>query len=209
MNHRGATQVHRSLTWWFTRMVHSDEALPSARIGRSLAHRGRGAAARFLLQSRRTREPQPRPSALFMPIFGAAGAGGDAIRPQRPQNPQALDFSSSVADTRASGAPPPPVPPSPRGTTERVAGPAEPHCGPGFCSGGDPFEAETKKPRRLRGFQSGRRDSNSGPLVPQTSALTRLRHAPRHGDSSARLPLPWHGSATGSTSRPRSSATRS
>ena len=26
---------------------------------------------------------------------------------------------------------------------------------------------------------SGRRDSNSGPLVPQTSALTRLRHAPR------------------------------
>src|SRR4026209_272203 len=31
----------------------------------------------------------------------------------------------------------------------------------------------------MRGFQSGRRDSNSGPLVPQTSALTRLRHAPR------------------------------
>jgi hypothetical protein len=29
-----------------------------------------------------------------------------------------------------------------------------------------------------RGFQSGRRDLNSGPLVPQTSALTRLRHAP-------------------------------
>jgi hypothetical protein len=27
-------------------------------------------------------------------------------------------------------------------------------------------------------FQSGRRDLNSGPLVPQTSALTRLRHAP-------------------------------
>ena len=26
---------------------------------------------------------------------------------------------------------------------------------------------------------SGRRDSNSGPSVPQTSALTRLRHAPR------------------------------
>src|SRR5207247_6764081 len=26
-----------------------------------------------------------------------------------------------------------------------------------------------------------RRDSNSGPLVPQTSALTRLRHAPRRG----------------------------
>ena len=38
---------------------------------------------------------------------------------------------------------------------------------------------ETKSPG-LRGFlQSGRRDSNSGPLVPQTSALTRLRHAPR------------------------------
>src|SRR5262245_2720283 len=28
-------------------------------------------------------------------------------------------------------------------------------------------------------WSSGRRDSNSGPLVPQTSALTRLRHAPR------------------------------
>ena len=28
-------------------------------------------------------------------------------------------------------------------------------------------------------FLSGRRDLNSGPLVPQTSALTRLRHAPR------------------------------
>jgi hypothetical protein len=27
-------------------------------------------------------------------------------------------------------------------------------------------------------FSSGRRDLNSGPLVPQTSALTRLRHAP-------------------------------
>ena len=27
-------------------------------------------------------------------------------------------------------------------------------------------------------FESGRRDLNSGPLVPQTSALTRLRHAP-------------------------------
>jgi hypothetical protein len=30
-------------------------------------------------------------------------------------------------------------------------------------------------------FQSGRPDLNRGPLVPQTSALTRLRHAPyRH-----------------------------
>jgi hypothetical protein len=37
-----------------------------------------------------------------------------------------------------------------------------------------------RKPRDSRAFnQSGRRDSNSGPLVPQTSALTRLRHAPR------------------------------
>ena len=40
-------------------------------------------------------------------------------------------------------------------------------------------------------LQSGRRDSNSGPLVPQTSALTRLRHAPwpghpsEHAESSA------------------------
>ena len=82
--------------------------------------------------------------------------------------------------------------PPPEEPQKRVAGPAEPHCGPGFCSGGDPFEAETKKPRRVRGFQSGRRDSNSGPLVPQTSALTRLRHAPRRDHdtnpaSSARL----------------------
>ena len=38
----------------------------------------------------------------------------------------------------------------------------------------------TRKPRVSRAFlSSGRRDSNSGPLVPQTSALTRLRHAPR------------------------------
>ena len=38
---------------------------------------------------------------------------------------------------------------------------------------------ETRKPC-FQGFRrSGRRDSNSGPLVPQTSALTRLRHAPR------------------------------
>ena len=29
---------------------------------------------------------------------------------------------------------------------------------------------------------SGRRDSNPRPLVPQTSALTRLRHAPKRGD---------------------------
>ena len=39
--------------------------------------------------------------------------------------------------------------------------------------------SERRKPP-LRGFHvSGRRDLNSGPLVPQTSALTRLRHAPR------------------------------
>jgi hypothetical protein len=38
---------------------------------------------------------------------------------------------------------------------------------------------ETRKPPPTRGFSvSGRRDLNSGPLVPQTSALTRLRHAP-------------------------------
>ena len=35
--------------------------------------------------------------------------------------------------------------------------------------------------------QSGRRDLNSGPLVPQTSALTRLRHAPSTSHSSRRL----------------------
>ena len=36
----------------------------------------------------------------------------------------------------------------------------------------------TKHPREQWFRRSGRRDSNSGPLVPQTSALTRLRHAP-------------------------------
>jgi hypothetical protein len=41
--------------------------------------------------------------------------------------------------------------------------------------------------------QSGRRDLNSGPLVPQTSALTRLRHAPRQrngSNDSPRSPQP-------------------
>ena len=43
-----------------------------------------------------------------------------------------------------------------------------------------------EKPRTLRGFsRSGRRDLNSGPLVPQTSALTRLRHAPSGSHSSS------------------------
>ena len=37
----------------------------------------------------------------------------------------------------------------------------------------------SEKPRTSGAFhRSGRRDLNSGPLVPQTSALTRLRHAP-------------------------------
>ena len=41
--------------------------------------------------------------------------------------------------------------------------------------------------RDLQAFsQSGRRDSNSGPLVPQTSALTRLRHAPWRTECSVR-----------------------
>lgn len=41
------------------------------------------------------------------------------------------------------------------------------------------------KALHMQGFrQSGRRDSNSGPLVPQTSALTRLRHAPWPGHRS-------------------------
>src|SRR3954464_12153951 len=40
-------------------------------------------------------------------------------------------------------------------------------------------EAPRLSPGRFRFVErSGRRDSNSGPLVPQTSALTRLRHAP-------------------------------
>ena len=50
--------------------------------------------------------------------------------------------------------------------TLRPAGP------PAYFWGGE-------KPRLSGAFpQSGRRDLNSGPLVPQTSALTRLRHAP-------------------------------
>ena len=35
------------------------------------------------------------------------------------------------------------------------------------------------------GKQSGRPDLNRGPLVPQTSALTRLRHAPPAADVTA------------------------
>ena len=66
----------------------------------------------------------------------------------------------------------------------------------------DPCEAEwarglarqsAKRKPRLRGFlRSGRRDSNSGPLVPQTSALTRLRHAPwpRQGTAEPGVGLP-------------------
>ena len=42
-----------------------------------------------------------------------------------------------------------------------------------------------------RGFlSSGRRDLNSGPLVPQTSALTRLRHAPWRGSYRLRAVTP-------------------
>ena len=47
--------------------------------------------------------------------------------------------------------------------------------------------SQTKNPA-FAGFLSGRRDSNSGPLVPQTSALTRLRHAPRPGHRSGHAP---------------------
>jgi CheY-like chemotaxis protein len=47
---------------------------------------------------------------------------------------------------------------------------------------------EVEKTRRVqRVSQSGRRDLNSGPLVPQTSALTRLRHAPSGGTLAHRL----------------------
>ena len=38
--------------------------------------------------------------------------------------------------------------------------------------------------------QSGRRDSNSGPPVPQTGALTRLRHAPRQFSAYQRISSP-------------------
>ena len=49
----------------------------------------------------------------------------------------------------------------------------------------DASHVRQQKPALSRGFlSSGRRDSNSGPLVPQTSALTRLRHAPRPGHPS-------------------------
>src|SRR3954447_11332778 len=43
-----------------------------------------------------------------------------------------------------------------------------------------------KSPAPAGLFESGRRDLNSGPLVPQTSALTRLRHAPSDSHSSSR-----------------------
>jgi hypothetical protein len=44
---------------------------------------------------------------FFLRFFGLPGPAREAIRPHLPQNPQALDFSSAVADTRASGAPTP------------------------------------------------------------------------------------------------------
>ena len=45
---------------------------------------------------------------------------------------------------------------------------------------------KTKAPRWQGFVQSGRRDLNSGPPVPQTGTLTRLRHAPWSLDSSLR-----------------------
>ena len=67
-------------------------------------------------------------------------------------------------------------------------------------------DKETRRLRRV--FPSGRRDSNSGPPVPQTGALTRLRHAPscrrlanrRSRDTRGRGPARHH---TNGTSRCR------
>ena len=47
------------------------------------------------------------------------------------------------------------------------------------CPSADPVAPNNENPALAGLSPSGRRDSNSGPLVPQTSALTRLRHAPR------------------------------
>ena len=65
--------------------------------------------------------------------------------------------------------------------------------------------------------RSGRRDSNSGPLVPQTSALTRLRHAPRPGHRSvhaanpaqARSPTPHPGRGMPTVNRAAAPASQS
>ena len=68
------------------------------------------------------------------------------------------------------------------------------------------INTRSPQPAWLRAsWRSGRRDSNSGPLVPQTSALTRLRHAPRprhpSGDTeSDALPLPHRASVEWRTS---------
>jgi hypothetical protein len=81
---------------------------------RSLVHRGRGAAARFLLQSRRTREPQPRPSALFFCSF----LGSPLRRARRFVHTfhRIHRRSTSRARSRilARAAHPPPAPPSPQ-----------------------------------------------------------------------------------------------
>jgi hypothetical protein len=66
---------------------------------------------------------------FFLLFFRCSRAAGGAIRPHRPQNPQALDFSSAVADTRGA-AHPPPAPPSPQRKHRPKAGPAEPPAGP-------------------------------------------------------------------------------
>ena len=49
-------------------------------------------------------------------------------------------------------------------------------------------DRQTEKPPYPGAFPSGRADSNCRPLVPQTSALTRLRHAPR----GATIPVATH-----------------
>jgi type IV secretory pathway VirB10-like protein len=142
------TQVHRSLTRWFTRSVHSDECPPVAPEGRSLVHRGRGAAARFLLQSRRTREPQPRPSALFMPFSARRGGREPRIvhsvhRIHKHWHSRAA--SRILAPRRSS--PQHPLPPEEE--SERTTGPAAPPVGPVVVSAQKPSRFTRARHREL------------------------------------------------------------
>ena len=65
------------------------------------------------------------------------------------------------------------------GQSRAIVPPVRPRHNPRASPGRVCSRLRQRKSPANRAFSSGRRDSNSGPLVPQTSALTRLRHAPR------------------------------
>src|SRR5947199_10032976 len=81
-------------------------------------HTEEGEPQPFSFKSRRTREPQPRPSALFLRFF----ARRRAFSPHRPQNPQAFDFSIEGADSSAASSAQPHEYPPPADAKKKLMG---------------------------------------------------------------------------------------